>query len=81
MATTLARAGDHTETNSISAPKGTACVTNSCNVATNFVIAGCIITNNNYREFTLSDAGGIKMIPDCGGIVAEELKGRSGRLS
>ena len=41
----------------------------SCGAATNFVVAGCVITNNNYRDFTLSNAGGIKMIPDCGGIV------------
>jgi parallel beta-helix repeat protein len=43
---------------------------------TNFLISGCTISSNNYRDFTLGYTAGIKIIPNAGGVVeSNELSG------
>jgi parallel beta-helix repeat protein len=43
----------------------------SNHTATNVTIRGCTIRYNNYRGYTLNNAGGIKNIPDSGGVVED----------
>ena len=39
------------------------------NSATDWVIDGCEVSGNNYRQMTLEYGGGMKFIPDCAGTI------------
>jgi len=43
----------------------------ACNNYTNMLVKGCIVTNNNYREFAESYSGGIRFIPSAGATVED----------